>query len=246
MYINTGQEFDGSDSGARPDEAVSWGKIRAGAESVKVRLEFAHLWADRSVQTVDVESVRLALVLCAGIRGCDLGIPTGRRRDFRKGALDGTKVDGVTVRPYPFVAIDTLALPRASPPIIHTLRYAGILIHLCETRSCPDMISTEHLARNKTYHFSAMRMDSAMNGPLLAVDNPTFLNPKRYGLSEAIAAILLIGRIIHFVGTCCLDKVTEVLRDVQQRFSSRFATLEAALGETRPCRNDVFIERQIM
>lgn len=33
---NTGQEFDGSDSGARPDEAVSWGKIRAGSESVKV------------------------------------------------------------------------------------------------------------------------------------------------------------------------------------------------------------------
>lgn len=36
VYINTGQEFDGSDSGARPDEAVSWGKIRANAESVKV------------------------------------------------------------------------------------------------------------------------------------------------------------------------------------------------------------------
>ncbi|KAL5527127.1 hypothetical protein ACEPAG_5918 [Sanghuangporus baumii] len=36
VYINTGQEFDGSDSGARPDEAVSWGKIRAEAESVKV------------------------------------------------------------------------------------------------------------------------------------------------------------------------------------------------------------------
>lgn len=33
---NTGQEFDGSDSGARPDEAVSWGKIRADAEAVKV------------------------------------------------------------------------------------------------------------------------------------------------------------------------------------------------------------------
>jgi hypothetical protein len=30
-------QYDGSDSGARPDEAVSWGKIRAGAESVKVR-----------------------------------------------------------------------------------------------------------------------------------------------------------------------------------------------------------------
>ena len=30
------KQYDGSDSGARPDEAVSWGKIRAGAESVKV------------------------------------------------------------------------------------------------------------------------------------------------------------------------------------------------------------------
>ncbi|KAF9451691.1 deoxyhypusine synthase [Macrolepiota fuliginosa MF-IS2] len=36
VFINTGQEFDGSDSGARPDEAVSWGKIRAGAEAIKV------------------------------------------------------------------------------------------------------------------------------------------------------------------------------------------------------------------
>lgn len=36
VYINTGQEFDGSDSGARPDEAVSWGKIRIDGESVKV------------------------------------------------------------------------------------------------------------------------------------------------------------------------------------------------------------------
>jgi deoxyhypusine synthase len=36
VYINTAQEFDGSDSGARPDEAVSWGKISKEAESVKV------------------------------------------------------------------------------------------------------------------------------------------------------------------------------------------------------------------
>lgn len=36
MFINTGNEFDGSDSGARPDEAVSWGKIRLGVEGVKV------------------------------------------------------------------------------------------------------------------------------------------------------------------------------------------------------------------
>ncbi|MCJ1276163.1 Deoxyhypusine synthase [Puttea exsequens] len=36
VYINTAQEFDGSDAGARPDEAVSWGKIKAGGQSVKV------------------------------------------------------------------------------------------------------------------------------------------------------------------------------------------------------------------
>ncbi len=28
VYINTGQEFDGSDAGARPDEAISWGKLK--------------------------------------------------------------------------------------------------------------------------------------------------------------------------------------------------------------------------
>ncbi|RDA94791.1 hypothetical protein CP533_4265 [Ophiocordyceps camponoti-saundersi (nom. inval.)] len=39
VYINTAQEFDGSDAGARPDEAVSWGKIKIGADSVKVYLE---------------------------------------------------------------------------------------------------------------------------------------------------------------------------------------------------------------
>ncbi|CAI6002739.1 unnamed protein product, partial [Closterium sp. NIES-64] len=37
VYINTASEFDGSDSGARPDEAVSWGKIRGDASAVKVR-----------------------------------------------------------------------------------------------------------------------------------------------------------------------------------------------------------------
>lgn len=42
VYINTGQEFDGSDAGARPDEAISWGKIKADAKQVKV-------YADASV-----------------------------------------------------------------------------------------------------------------------------------------------------------------------------------------------------
>ena len=41
VYINTAQEFDGSDSGARPDEAVSWGKIKVGAKSVKVYAEIS-------------------------------------------------------------------------------------------------------------------------------------------------------------------------------------------------------------
>lgn len=36
VYINTSQEFDGSDAGARPDEAVSWGKILPDSKSVKV------------------------------------------------------------------------------------------------------------------------------------------------------------------------------------------------------------------
>ncbi|MDP4039159.1 MAG: deoxyhypusine synthase [Candidatus Pacearchaeota archaeon] len=36
VYINTAEEFDGSDSGALPSEAVSWGKILPDALSVKV------------------------------------------------------------------------------------------------------------------------------------------------------------------------------------------------------------------
>lgn len=40
VYINAGEEWDGADSNARPDEAVSWGKVRSGegekTEAVKV------------------------------------------------------------------------------------------------------------------------------------------------------------------------------------------------------------------
>ncbi|KAM9346147.1 deoxyhypusine synthase-like [Symphorus nematophorus] len=36
VYVNTAQESDGSDSGARPDEAVTWGKIKTNAKPVKV------------------------------------------------------------------------------------------------------------------------------------------------------------------------------------------------------------------
>ncbi|MDI6738669.1 MAG: deoxyhypusine synthase, partial [Nanoarchaeota archaeon] len=34
VYVNTGEEWDGADSNARPDEAVSWGKLKG--ESIKV------------------------------------------------------------------------------------------------------------------------------------------------------------------------------------------------------------------
>jgi len=36
VFVNTGQEFDGSDSGAKPEEALSWGKIKLTAKPVKV------------------------------------------------------------------------------------------------------------------------------------------------------------------------------------------------------------------
>ncbi|MEX0920757.1 MAG: deoxyhypusine synthase [Candidatus Pacearchaeota archaeon] len=37
VYINSGEEWDGADSNARPDEAVSWGKVKSkNSESIKV------------------------------------------------------------------------------------------------------------------------------------------------------------------------------------------------------------------
>ncbi|KAG5468119.1 hypothetical protein LSCM1_02090 [Leishmania martiniquensis] len=36
IIINNGQEFDGSDAGAKPEEALSWGKVRMEGEYVKV------------------------------------------------------------------------------------------------------------------------------------------------------------------------------------------------------------------
>ena len=39
VCINTASEYDGSDAGARPDEAKSWGKIKMDAKPVKVYAE---------------------------------------------------------------------------------------------------------------------------------------------------------------------------------------------------------------
>jgi deoxyhypusine synthase len=39
VYINDACAYDGSDTGASPDEAVSWGKIKADARPVKIYSE---------------------------------------------------------------------------------------------------------------------------------------------------------------------------------------------------------------
>lgn len=36
VYINNAQEFDGSDAGALPEEAISWGKLKTDVKAVKV------------------------------------------------------------------------------------------------------------------------------------------------------------------------------------------------------------------
>ena len=36
VFINTGIMYDGSDAGAKPSEAISWGKLKMDADYVKV------------------------------------------------------------------------------------------------------------------------------------------------------------------------------------------------------------------
>ena len=38
VFINTGIMYDGSDAGAKPSEAISWGKLKIDADYVKVRI----------------------------------------------------------------------------------------------------------------------------------------------------------------------------------------------------------------
>lgn len=39
VYINTAEEYDGSDSGAKVEEAISWGKIKVNAPAVKIHCD---------------------------------------------------------------------------------------------------------------------------------------------------------------------------------------------------------------
>lgn len=73
-------QYDGSDSGARPDEAISWGKIRAGAESVKVSFFFI------------IVSKRIdAHLEGKGLCRCDVSVPVGGGCDIWQGALGGAR-----------------------------------------------------------------------------------------------------------------------------------------------------------
>lgn len=74
VYINTAQEFDGSDSGARPDEAVSWGKIRVHAQPVKVR-DSPQAWA-RRCPSCDSGAHRRLVAAMGGTNGARTRVET--------------------------------------------------------------------------------------------------------------------------------------------------------------------------
>lgn len=90
VYINTAQEFDGSDAGARPDEAVSWGKIKVGGDSVKVR--------------IPSRSAFVARADCLGICRSHRGIPHYRSCNIRQGTEECLMVRLLRYIPIFFVA----------------------------------------------------------------------------------------------------------------------------------------------
>ncbi|MFH1358372.1 MAG: deoxyhypusine synthase [archaeon] len=52
VYINTGEEWDGADSNARPDEAVSWGKLKGGKKDKEDEVqkgEFIKVFGDATI-----------------------------------------------------------------------------------------------------------------------------------------------------------------------------------------------------
>jgi deoxyhypusine synthase len=73
VMVNTAHEFDGSDSGARPDEAKSWGKIKLEAEPVKIYAEttlvFPLLVAQTFAQGFDFEAAAAARTAAAAAEG---------------------------------------------------------------------------------------------------------------------------------------------------------------------------------
>lgn len=66
VYVNTGQEFDGSDAGASTDEAVSWGKIKAAGKRVKICAEATLVFPLLVAQTFARKQVREPVVVTEG------------------------------------------------------------------------------------------------------------------------------------------------------------------------------------
>ncbi|KAF7658631.1 hypothetical protein LDENG_00010280 [Lucifuga dentata] len=67
VYVNTGQEFDGSDSGARPDEAVSWGKIHVAAKPVKVFADASIIFPLLVAETFAVHAEKMTACKKCGV-----------------------------------------------------------------------------------------------------------------------------------------------------------------------------------
>ncbi|XP_074654285.1 deoxyhypusine synthase-like [Tubulanus polymorphus] len=59
IFMNTSTEYDGSDSGARPDEAISWGKIRLSATPVKIYGEASLLFPLLVAETFVLNAPRI-------------------------------------------------------------------------------------------------------------------------------------------------------------------------------------------
>lgn len=64
VYINTAQEYDGSDSGAKIEEAITWGKIKTNAPTVKIHgdatIIFPLLVAGSFAQEEDLNNEEIA------------------------------------------------------------------------------------------------------------------------------------------------------------------------------------------
>ena len=92
--MNTAQEFDGSDAGARPDEAVSWGKIKVGGDSVKVSSK-SLLLAPWMIVKGEKDGLTGGVGVCGG-HGC---VSTHRGGHVRQGWAKGWGLSGNCVGP---------------------------------------------------------------------------------------------------------------------------------------------------
>jgi deoxyhypusine synthase len=81
VYVNTAQEFDGSDAGARPDESVSWGKIKLTATPVKARIITDLFYHSPNLYSLLIKSIGFGVV---DLRRGNLGVPAARCHDLRR------------------------------------------------------------------------------------------------------------------------------------------------------------------